>query len=97
MVRQTLHRISSSVASARVVGVWRWRCERLTSTPNAKGESVRRDPDPLTAPPRPSAQGVLTSAQLRRWREIAGEPIRGPLCAFPMPFGAPRDRIRPPG
>jgi hypothetical protein len=40
---------------------------------------------------------VLTGEQLRRWREMAGEPIRGTLRAFPMPFSAPRDPNRPPG
>ena len=29
---------------------------------------------------------VLTAEQARRWNELAGEPIRGPLSAFPMPF-----------
>jgi hypothetical protein len=29
---------------------------------------------------------LLTPEQARRWTEMAGEPIRGPLSAFPMPF-----------
>jgi eukaryotic-like serine/threonine-protein kinase len=29
---------------------------------------------------------VLTAEQARRWNELAGEPIRGPLSAFPIPF-----------
>ena len=41
--------------------------------------------------------GVLTSEQLRRWRELAGEPIRGTLRAFPLPFGSSRDPNQPPG
>jgi serine/threonine protein kinase len=41
--------------------------------------------------------GVLSAEQLRRWQEMAGEPIRGTLRAFPIPFGAPRDTNRPPG
>ena len=29
---------------------------------------------------------VLTAEQARRWNELAGDPIRGPLSAFPTPF-----------
>jgi hypothetical protein len=29
---------------------------------------------------------VLTAEQARRWKELAGDPIRGPLSAFPIPF-----------
>ena len=29
---------------------------------------------------------VLTAEQARRWNELAGDPIRGPLSAFPIPF-----------
>ncbi len=34
---------------------------------------------------------VLTAEQARRWNELAGEPIRGPLSVFPTPF-RPRAR-----
>jgi hypothetical protein len=34
---------------------------------------------------------------LRRWRELVGEPIKGPLRAFPTSFGPPRAPSRPPG
>jgi eukaryotic-like serine/threonine-protein kinase len=29
---------------------------------------------------------VLNAEQARRWNELAGDPIRGPLSAFPIPF-----------
>ncbi len=29
---------------------------------------------------------VLTTEQARHWNELTGDPIRGPLSAFPMPF-----------
>ena len=47
--------------------------------------------------PMDSILGVLTQEQLGRWRELAGEPIRGTLRAFPLPFGSSRDPVRPPG
>ena len=37
---------------------------------------------------------VLTAEQARRWKEMAGEPIRGPLNAFPTPFRPQRDPRR---
>ena len=40
---------------------------------------------------------VLTADQSRRWRELVGEPIRGPLRAFPTSFGPPRAPSRSPG
>ncbi len=39
---------------------------------------------------------LLAPEQTRRWRELAGEPIRGPLSAFPMPFRPQRDPRRAP-
>ncbi len=39
----------------------------------------------------------LTADQSRRWRELTGEPIRGPLRTFPSSFGPPRAANRPPG
>ena len=39
-------------------------------------------------------EGVLTAEQARRWKEMAGEPIRGTLNAFPTPFRTPRDPRR---
>ncbi len=39
-------------------------------------------------------EGVLTSEQARRWKEMAGEPIRGALNAFPTPFRTQRDPRR---
>lgn len=39
----------------------------------------------------------LTPEQLRRWWELTGEPIRGPLRAFPTSFSSPRAPNRPPG
>ena len=39
---------------------------------------------------------VLTAEQSRRWSELVGEPIRGPLSAFPMPFSPQRDPKRRP-
>lgn len=39
---------------------------------------------------------VLTVEQSRRWNEMVGEPIRGPLNAFPTPFRARRDPRRTP-
>ena len=36
---------------------------------------------------------VLTAEQAQRWKELAGDPIQGPLSAFPIPFrpqGEPR-------
>lgn len=37
---------------------------------------------------------VLTADQARHWKEMAGEPIRGTLNAFPSPFRAQRDPRR---
>ena len=37
---------------------------------------------------------VLTAEQARRWNELAGDPIRGPLIAFPIPFRPQRDPRR---
>jgi serine/threonine protein kinase len=34
---------------------------------------------------------VLDPRQARRWGEMAGEPVRGPLSVFPMPFRPARD------
>jgi len=34
---------------------------------------------------------VLTAEQARRWNELAGDPIRGPLSAFPIPFRPQRE------
>jgi hypothetical protein len=34
---------------------------------------------------------VLAPEQARRWGKMAGEPIRGPLSVFPMPFRPARD------
>jgi hypothetical protein len=34
---------------------------------------------------------VLTPEQARRWGEMTGEPIRGPLSVFPMPFRPARE------
>ncbi|WP_406694259.1 protein kinase [Singulisphaera sp. Ch08] len=37
---------------------------------------------------------ALTAEQTRRWKEMAGEPIRGTLNAFPTPFRTQRDSRR---
>jgi serine/threonine protein kinase len=34
---------------------------------------------------------VLTAEQARRWNELTGDPIRGPLSAFPIPFRPQRE------
>ena len=39
----------------------------------------------------------LTDEQVHRWNELAGDPIRGPLSAFPSPFRRQRDRGARPG
>jgi eukaryotic-like serine/threonine-protein kinase len=39
---------------------------------------------------------VLSEEQSRRWKEMAGEPIRGALNAFPTPFRPQRDPRRTP-
>ncbi len=39
---------------------------------------------------------VLTAEQVRRWNELAGDPIRGPLSAFPIPFRPHREPRRAP-
>ena len=39
---------------------------------------------------------VLTAEQARRWNELAGDPIRGPLSAFPIPFRPQREPKRAP-
>ena len=38
---------------------------------------------------------VLAADQARRWKEMAGEPIVGPLSPFPAPFRPQRDPRRP--
>jgi serine/threonine protein kinase len=37
---------------------------------------------------------ALDSVQARRWREMSGEPIKGPISAFPLPFRLERDPKR---
>jgi serine/threonine protein kinase len=37
---------------------------------------------------------MLTADQARRWQEMVGEPIQGPLSAFPMPLRPQRDARR---
>jgi hypothetical protein len=37
---------------------------------------------------------VLGSEQTQRWKDMTGEPIRGPLVAFPAPFRPQRDPRR---
>jgi hypothetical protein len=39
-------------------------------------------------------EGILTSEQAGRWKEMAGDPIRGTLNAFPAPFRTQRDPRR---
>ncbi len=39
---------------------------------------------------------VLTAEQVKRWNELAGDPIRGPLSAFPIPFRPHREPRRAP-
>jgi eukaryotic-like serine/threonine-protein kinase len=39
---------------------------------------------------------VLTAEQSRRWQEMVGEPIRGPLNAFPARYGSSRESRRAP-
>ncbi len=39
---------------------------------------------------------VLDSSQALRWKEMAGEPILGPLAVFPMPLRPQRDSRRAP-
>jgi serine/threonine protein kinase len=39
---------------------------------------------------------VLTAEQARRWTELAGDPIRGPLSAFPIPFRSQRESRQAP-
>ncbi len=34
---------------------------------------------------------VLSPEQIGRWNELAGDPIRGPLSAFPTPFRPQRE------
>jgi eukaryotic-like serine/threonine-protein kinase len=48
---------------------------------------------------RPAIERILaglSSEQVRRWKELTGEPIRGPLSVFPMPFRPQRDSRRAP-
>ena len=44
-----------------------------------------------------SIVAVLTAEQARRWKEMAGEPIRGTLSTFPTPFRPQRDPKRAAG
>jgi serine/threonine protein kinase len=53
-------------------------------------------PEDVGTPPIERIQAVLTPEQTRRWRAMAGEPIRGSLSAFPMPFRTQRDPRRAP-
>ena len=48
--------------------------------------------------PRPMERtlAMLTGEQSRRWNELVGQPIRGQLSPFPMPFGPQRDAKRQP-
>ncbi len=40
---------------------------------------------------------VLDAGQIERWSLIIGEPVRGPLSAFPMPFRPNREAAKPAG
>jgi hypothetical protein len=37
---------------------------------------------------------LLTQAQAERWKELAGDPVEGPLSAFPAPIRRPREPAR---
>ncbi len=56
-------------------------------------------PDAAARPAVDRILAVLTPEQARRWNELTGEPIHGPLSAFPMPFRQQHDprRTAPPG
>jgi serine/threonine protein kinase len=47
--------------------------------------------DAAGTPTMDRALAVLTPDQARRWRAMVGEPIRGPLSVFPMPFRPSRE------
>ncbi len=51
-------------------------------------------PDDAGKPAMERIVAVLTEEQARRWKELAGAPIRGQLSAFPAPFRPQRDPRR---
>ncbi len=59
---------------------------QMRSAETAESSSKAREPEGVSVMER--IRAVLTVKQLQGLREMAGEPIRGPLSAFPMPFGS---------
>jgi eukaryotic-like serine/threonine-protein kinase len=51
-------------------------------------------PEDAAKPAMERIQTVLTAEQARRWKELAGEPIHGPLNTFPTPLQPVRDPRR---
>ena len=51
-------------------------------------------PEAMGKPAMERIVAVLTADQARRWNEMAGKPILGPLSAFPAPFRPQRDPRR---
>ncbi len=49
---------------------------------------------PLDDASKPAMERILTAEQARRWNELTGDPIRGPLSAFPIPFRPQRGATR---
>lgn len=64
---------------------------RLRST---RQGSSRDDASPKLKPMMERILAVLTEEQVRRWREMTGEPLKGSLSPFPAPFNAPREPRR---
>jgi hypothetical protein len=55
-----------------------------------------KTPEDAGTPAMERILAVLATDQARRWKEMAGEPIRGALSVFPMPFRPQRDSKRTP-
>ena len=55
-----------------------------------------KPPEDAAKPAMGRILAVLTAEQARRWKDLAGDPIRGPLSAFPMLFRTRRDPNRAP-
>ncbi len=52
-------------------------------------------PGELADPSMDQILSVLTLEQARRWRELTGDPIKGRLSVFPMPFKTRREQKQP--
>ena len=69
---------------------------RRSSSCAARGPQSGKATEEADKPAIERILAVLDSSQVGRWKEMAGEPIRGRLAVFPMPLRPQRDSRRAP-